>query len=121
MKKIVFCMILFVVFNSRAQYGVITIGPEEPTYYSQWYVINSDEFKNHVFYYDEKKKVDALLTSILTPYNLKRKDGERDEEGDLYWVVDNNNNGFFSTIYLTIVDKEDARLTIVTAPYEEEE
>ncbi len=108
-------------FKSSAQFSIITVEPEGQTYYGQWYVINSDEYKNHLFYYDEKKKVDSLLTSILTPYELKRKDGKKDEVGDLYWVVDNDNNGFFSTIYLTIVNKDDAQLTIVTAPYEDEE
>ncbi len=113
MKKVVLSLMLFVGIYSNAQLGIITLEKKENPFYGQWYVINSKEYKNQLFYFDKKEKVDSVLMSMLDPYDLKQSDARKDEAGDSYWVVDND-NGFNSTVYLVKIDQNDSQIIIVT-------
>jgi|LakMenEpi03Aug12_release.lakeMendotaPanAssembly.Ray.scaffolds.fasta_scaffold1333245_2 hypothetical protein len=117
MKKVVLSVLLFIALNSSAQLGIVTLDKKELAYYGQWYVINSKEFKDHLLYYDKTEIVDALLLTILEPWDLARIDAEKDEVGDLYWFVDND-NGFNATIYLIKMDEHDSQIVIVTSENE---
>ncbi len=117
MKKVVLSALLFIALNSSAQLGVITLNGKEQTYYGQWFVRNSKEYKDHLMYYDQSQIVDSVLLNILEPWELSRLDSKKDDDGDLYWVVDNE-NGFSATIYLIKIDEKDSQIVIVTSENE---
>jgi hypothetical protein len=117
MKKVVLSVLLFISLNSNAQLGAITLNRKELPYYGQWFVINSKEYKDHLMYFDQTEIVDSLLLNILEPWELSRLDSQKDDDGDLYWVVDND-NGFSATIYLIKIDEKDSQIVIVTSKNE---
>ena len=117
MKKVVLSALLFIALNSSAQLGIITLNGKEQTYYGQWFVRNSKEYKDHLMYYDQSQIVDSVLLNILEPWELSRLDSKKDDDGDLYWVVDNE-NGFSATIYLIKIDEKDSQIVIVTSKNE---
>lgn len=117
MKKVVLSALLFIALNSSAQLGIITLNGKEQTYYGQWFVRNSKEYKDHLMYYDQTEIVDSVLLNILEPWELSRLDSKKDDDGDLYWVVDNE-NGFSATIYLIKIDEKDSQIVIVTSKNE---
>ena len=114
MKKVVLSALLFIALNSSAQLGIISLNSKEPSYYGQWFVRNSKEFKDHLMYYDKTEIVDALLLTILEPWDLSLLDAKKDDDGDLYWVVDND-NGFNATVFLIKMDEHDSQIEIVTS------
>ena len=117
MKKVVLSALLFIALNSSSQLGVITLNGKESTYYGQWFVRSSKEYKDHLMYYDQTQIVDSVLLNILEPWELSRLDSKKDDDGDLYWVVDNE-NGFSATIYLIKIDEKDSQIVIVTSKNE---
>ncbi len=95
-----------------SQIGVLTLDSTDEVYYGQWYTLTGKEYKNQVYYYDKKEIVDSLVLELLKPWNLTLKDGKFDEEGDLYWFLDNG-NGFDATVYIT-KKGDDSVITILT-------
>jgi len=112
MKKLILIAFLFLGFNSSAQIGVISISENDSIPYGQWYSIIGDAYTSKIFYYNDGVLVDATLSNLLRPWALGMDDAEVDEDGDLYWIVDNE-NGYTATVYL-IDDEDNAIITIVT-------
>ena len=117
MKKVVLSVLLFFALNTSAQIGVLTLGEKELPYYGQWYTVDAKDYKNQVLFFDKIDIVDSLITELLKPWELELEDGEKDEDGDLYWLVDNG-NGFNSSIYLVDLEDGDAQIIIVTSEIE---
>lgn len=111
-KGVLQCSFLFFSFLGSAQIGLLTLDTTDEVYYGQWYTLNGKEHKNQVYYYDKKEIVDSLVRELLNPWNLTLGDGKLDEEGDLYWFLDNG-NGFNATVYIT-QKGDDSIITILT-------
>lgn len=112
MKNLILLAFLFFGFKSSAQIGVVAINENDSIPYGQWYNIIGDAYNSKIFFYDDAVLVDATLSNLLRPWDLGMTDAEVDEEGDLYWVVDNE-NGYTATVYL-IKDGENSIITIIT-------
>lgn len=114
MRKAIFTFLLFVGTTCNAQVGIITMKKNELPYYSQWYVIDNKEFNNQLFYFDKEEMVDSLILELLKPWELTFDDSETDEDGDLFWTLDND-NGFTATLFKRSWDEEDAQIIILTS------
>jgi hypothetical protein len=106
-----YSFLLFPFFGST-QIGVLTLDSTDEVYYGQWYTLTGKEYKNQVYFYDKKEIVDSLVLELIKPWSLTLKDGKLDEEGDLYWFLDNG-NGFDATVYIT-KKGDDSVITILT-------
>jgi hypothetical protein len=116
MKK--FSLTLFIMINAitlNAQ-GVRTVQKNDAEVpLNQWYVIRDKEFDNHSLFYGDKETVLNELKSILQKdeQTIEFPKG-KDEAGDDYWVILNDNE-YVSRVYLTLEkDSEMATLTIFT-------
>jgi hypothetical protein len=113
MKKLFLIAFLFLGFQSNAQIGVVTINENDSIPIGQWYNVSGDLYNNKVFYFNNNTETELILEEVLSPWGLYFEDGEIDEEGDFFWVVDNE-NGYTSTVYLIYDDEEQSVITIVT-------
>jgi hypothetical protein len=116
MKK--FSLTLFIIINAitlNAQ-GVRTVQKNDAEVpLNQWYVIRDKEFDNHSLFYGDKETVLNELKSILQKdeQTIEFPKG-KDEAGDDYWVILNDNE-YVSRVYLTLEkDSEMATITIYT-------
>jgi hypothetical protein len=116
MKKILFSALLFLTANSYAQVGIITLRPKEPVPIGQWHNVDAKWGKNRVFFYDLKQNADSILQQLLTPWELTIANGKKDDAGDLFWFIDND-NGYSATIY-RIDEGEFVTLQIISETYE---
>jgi hypothetical protein len=116
MKKILFSALLVFAANSYAQVGLTTVRTNEPVPVGQWYHVNAKWGKNRVFFYDLKANTDSILNQLLAPWDLTLANGEKDDAGDLFWFVDND-NGYSATIF-RIDEGEYVMLQIISEPYE---
>ena len=118
MKKIILALLLFIAFNGFAQLGVATIKSHERIPTDQWYRYSGHKFHNKIFYFNENDDVDRVLDEIIAPWNVSIDDGEVDSDGDLFWVLDNN-NGYYVTVYVTrnFLAPENSIITIITTEH----
>lgn len=65
---------------------------------------------------NENDEIDRVLNEILEPWGLTTADVELDTDGDLFWVLDND-NGYYVTVYVgrRIVEPKNSIIRIVTA------
>ena len=115
MKKIILLSILFSTFSSSAQLGVVTIKTRDSIPYDQWYSYKGRKYEHRVFYLNEHNKVDRILNQLLSPWDLTIDDGQTDADGDLFWVLDND-NGYYVTVYVRrkIIAPESSKIMIIT-------
>ena len=121
MKKFIFPILLFVGSQVHSQIGVITITPDDYVPNAQWYVVKSDDtdWDNHLAFNAEVEITKSVLKDILDDFDLKFKDGDPDEEGSLYWYLDNS-NGYYSNVMFYIQEDGTASLDIYTFSEEDE-
>ena len=65
---------------------------------------------------NENDEIDRVLNEILEPWGFTTADVELDTDGDLFWVLDND-NGYYVTVYVgrRIVEPKNSIIRIVTA------
>ena len=65
---------------------------------------------------NENDEIDRVLNEIIEPWGLTTADVELDTDGDLFWVLDND-NGYYVTVYVgcRIVEPKNSIIRIVTA------
>ncbi|MFN5148214.1 MAG: hypothetical protein ACK457_10930 [Flavobacteriia bacterium] len=121
MKNFIVSILLLIGSQSHAQVGVITITTEDFIPNAQWYVVKSDDpdWDNHVSFYAEVEVTKSVLQDILDDFDLKFKDGDPDEEGSLYWYLDNG-NGYYSNVMFYLEEEGTASLDILTFTEEED-
>jgi hypothetical protein len=115
MKVSILALLLSIALNSSAQLtpqlGIVTVKNDMP--YGQWFTFRGGKnFENKVCFFDNQAHTEIVLLDLLEPWFLDMEDGEVDETGDLYWVVDNG-NGYFATVYLNKVSDENSMIYIV--------
>lgn len=120
MKKVLVLVLLLLGTRSFSQVGVVTINEDDLVPVGQWYVVNGDDvWLNHVQYYSDLEDVKYVLEKLLLDYELTFKDGEPDENGDLFWNLDNG-NGYYASVMFFLDPEGSANLDIYTFVPEEE-
>jgi hypothetical protein len=92
MKKLILtfgmAMALFV-GNAQSQLGIVTVEKNDKQVpVDFWYVINSKDNKDQMFYYNETQLTKQYLKNMLADYgqSLENPFG-KDEDGDNYWII----------------------------------
>ena len=118
MKKLILTLtILFTVFLSNAQLGVITIKKNENVPLNMWYTINEKDRENNIYItFEDEDLAVYSLEKLLSQFDMEIElPTEKDVDGDPYWTVEQD-NGYVSDIYY--IKEKDFPLftiTIVTA------
>jgi hypothetical protein len=109
--------VLFINY-SNAQIGVLTLKKREHFYYGQWFALRGTE--NSIFLIDQPAKAEIALERVLMPYGLTTEDGDLDEDGDLFWVIQSD-NGFVSKVFRMEQEDGNILLAIMTEELQDEE
>ena len=117
MKTITLFLFMLFAEMASAQIGVVTIDEQDPYPIGQWFTLRGEENEGVIGYYSDILTIRAKLGRFLSDYGLTVNEGEMDEEGNLYWGLDNN-NGFYVTLSL-ILDEDMAYLYVYTYPADE--
>ena len=121
MKKLIFLGAVLLSFYSYSQrVGVVMVSSDEPMPVDQWFVVCEEGYENSVFYYSLPEDCMEVIDLILDPYELKFKDGELDDDGVLYWRLDND-NGYHSLVFYSLEDNETVVIEVATMLMEDEE
>ena len=99
MKKVLFSVLLMLGTRSFAQVGVVTIEKKDDLYLNMWFRIDHKDYKHCIHFISQPETVKLKLVEILEPYDLNTEDFEKDEVGDKFWTIEDD-NGFTSLIYL---------------------
>jgi hypothetical protein len=117
-----FLLLIFLAFNhySSGQVGIITLDANPETVpLGQWYTIRSKDYDNWMAFVDKPEISDSILIEMLAPWELTFEEAEFDEQGDMYWLLDNA-NGYTATVY-RVKDGEDIMIQIQLELITEEE
>jgi hypothetical protein len=109
-----FFLLLFILafyHYSSGQVGIITLEANPETVpLGQWYTIKSKDYKDWMAFVDKPEISDSILIEMLAPWELTFEEAEFDEEGDMYWQLDNG-NGYTATVF-RVKDGEDIMIQI---------
>ncbi len=98
-------MLFFTQFVS-AQVGIVTLEANPETVpIGQWYTIRSKQFINWMAFVDKPEISDSILVEMLAPWELTFEEAEYDEQGDMYWILDNG-NGYNATVFRVKDDQD---------------
>ena len=101
MKKLILTLtILFTVFLSNAQVGVITIKKNESVPLNMWYTIDEKDREDNLYITFENEDLAVYtLGNLLGQFDMEIElPTEKDVDGDPYWTVEQE-NGYISDIY----------------------
>ena len=111
MKNPIFIYLLFFTQILSAQVGIVTLDANPETVpLGQWYTIRSKDYNNWMAFVDKPEISDSILIEMLAPWELTFEEAEFDEQGDMYWLLDNA-NGYTATVY-RVKDGEDIMIQI---------
>ena len=120
MKIASFLFVLMLCQNYSAQVGIVTLDENPETVpVGQWYTIKSKEYNDWMAFVDKPEISDSILIEMLAPWELTFEEAEFDEQGDMYWLLDNG-NGYTATVF-RVKDGEDIMIQIQLELIPEEE
>jgi hypothetical protein len=101
MKKLILTLtILFTVFLSNAQVGVITLKKNESVPLNMWYTIHERDREDNLYITFENEDLAVYtLGNLLGQFDMEIElPNDKDVDGDPYWTVEQE-NGYISDIY----------------------
>jgi hypothetical protein len=92
MKLFILSIFLTTFLIVSAQVGIVTLDANPETVpLGQWYTIRSKDYDNWMAFVDKPEISDSILIEMLAPWELTFEEAEFDEQGDMYWLLDNAN------------------------------
>ncbi len=113
MKTTLLAAAILIGSSCAAQIGVVTMNRNTKVVpVGHWYNFHIRSWKNTIAFYAPTAEVLEELNEILEDNALFFEEHQKDEEGNKYWEIENE-NGFISTIYLEPEEEDGwSRMTI---------
>jgi hypothetical protein len=116
MKKLILTlgltMSMFAVNAQKSQIGILNLDKKETMIpVDFWYVVDSKDMKNQMFYYNETGKTKEHLKNLLAEYGQSSESPfGTDEVGDQYWIVTHPSGNI---VYLYFSEEDETGFSMI--------